>query len=86
MLTDKPVLYFDIGLRRIQTVFKDTIRRRCHYVPVDINGNLEEQIEYGMNTYADENTCYSNEEIGQYSIAQKETFKWHNLISNLIEG
>ena len=34
--TDKPVLFFDLGLRRLYPAALETVRQRCHYAVTDI--------------------------------------------------
>ena len=48
MLMDKPVIFLDIGLRRLAAEFLSTLKERCHYVSIDINGNLDDQLYEAM--------------------------------------
>ena len=68
-----PVIYFDIGLRRVTTAFSRDIMRRCKVVTIDMANNLEGQIVEGLSDYHQSGN-WSNTQLEKYSIAREETF------------
>ena len=73
MFTKVPVIYFDIGLRRVSTAFSRDIMRRCKVVTIDLANNLEDQIVDGLSDYHHSGN-WSNTQLEKYSIAREETF------------
>ena len=73
MFTKVPVIYFDIGLRRVSTAFSRDIMRRCKVVTIDLENNLEDQIVDGLSDYHHSGN-WSNTQLEKYSIAREETF------------
>ena len=41
--TNKPIIYFDIGLRNLEKDVLDIIKKRVYYFKVDLNVNLKKQ-------------------------------------------
>jgi hypothetical protein len=83
MLTDKPVIYFDIGLRRVKGDFMRVIKERCHYVKIDINGNLDLQLQGGISSFPSYDYCWSNLNVGKYCLLEKESFRWKDIFLTL---
>jgi hypothetical protein len=79
MLTNKPVIFFDIGLRRVTPEFLTVLKERCYYVPIDINGDLNDQIHGAINTFSNKDHCWSNLNIAKYCLSGKETFRWKDI-------
>lgn len=79
MLTDKPVIFFDIGLRRAKDDFMRVIKERCHYVTIDINGNLDLQLQGGIASFSSCDCCWSNLNVGKYCLLEKELFRWKDI-------
>ena len=69
MFTQVPVIYFDIGLRRVSTAFSRDIMRRCKVVTIDMANNLEDQIVDGLSDYHQSGN-WSNTQLEKYSIAR----------------
>ncbi len=43
--TDKPIIYFDIGLRRLEKHVLDTIKKRVYYYKINLNQSFEKQFQ-----------------------------------------
>jgi len=86
MLTDKPVVYCDIGLRRLTKRFLESLKERCHYITIDINGDLEQQLREGITSYSVRQRCWSNLNIGEYCISGNESFRWGSLFIQTLKG
>ena len=67
-LSDKPVVYFDLGLRRFDKEFSKALDRRCCRVSIDLNENLDAQLRHAMVRYNEGFGQSTNEEIAKYSI------------------
>ena len=39
--TDRPILYFDLGLRNLTSVYKNDVKKRCHYIEVSTISDSE---------------------------------------------
>lgn len=76
MLTSKPILYFDIGLRPVTDQFLATLKERCFYWKININANLNEQVETAIMEFSRGIHCGSNLNIAKYCLCKKETFSW----------
>ena len=49
--TNKPIVYFDLGLRNLTPEYKEDIRQRCHYIKVHNafdSGDIREEILYKL--------------------------------------
>ena len=79
MLTNKPIIFFDIGLRRVTAEFLTVLKERCYYEAIDINGDLNDQIHGAINMYSNKDHCRSNLNIAKYCLSQKETFRWRDI-------
>ena len=80
IVSDKPVIYFDIGLRRLSKEFEHDLHARCQYERIDIKGNLQEQIHDCLEKYTGANRSWSNIAIEKYIINNDEKFSWFELI------
>ena len=79
MLIDKPVIFLDIGLRRLAAEFLSTLKERCHYVSIDINGDLNDQLQDAMSSYSAANRCWSNQRLEKYCLSSHSTFRWKDV-------
>jgi len=68
MFTDKPVIYFDIGLRNMTPKFLNLIRKRCHYRTIDWSSDVYEQISDQLRSFHDRQGEWSNDGLEDYSI------------------
>ena len=74
LFSSAPVIYFDIGLRRLSNTFSSDLRERCVTVSIDISSNLKEQIKNGLETYRNSAGQWSNVQLAKYSIANPTTY------------
>ena len=80
MLSDKPVIYFDIGLRPLTTEFLRVLKKRCFYRQIDINGDLSEQLIEAFSRYQKSGHCGSNVDVAKYCFANPGTFSWRDTL------
>ena len=81
IVSEKPIIYFDIGLRRLSEGFERDLRARSQYERIDINGNLCEQIHDCLERYSRASRSWSNIDIEKYIINNDENFSWLELAS-----
>ena len=68
LFTEKPVIFFDLGLRNMNVGFMELLRARCNYTKIDMTGDMIEQIKNALKKYNESTTNYSNEVLKEYSI------------------
>jgi len=79
--SDKPVIFFDIGLRNLVSVYKEFLRRRCHYVDIDWGQNLQEQIGEALSKLMMTSITWDNSFLDSFSItSQTATPVWRELL------
>jgi hypothetical protein len=69
----------DIGLRRLAVEFLSTLKERCHYVSIDINGDLDDQITEAISSYSAEYSSWSNLGLENYCLSGHSTFRWKDI-------
>jgi hypothetical protein len=80
MLTDKPVIYLDIGLRPLTDQFLKVLKKRCFYWKIDINGDLAGQMNEAIAEFCKGGHCGSNLDIAKYCVANTPTFSWRETL------
>ena len=68
LFTEKPVIFFDLGLRNMNLGFMKLLRARCNYTKIDMTGDMIEQIKNALKQYNESTAIYSNEVLKEYSI------------------
>jgi hypothetical protein len=80
IVSDKPIIYFDIGLRKLSKTFERDLHARSQYERIDINGNFREQIHDCLEKYSRSRRRWSNINIEKYIINNNENFSWLELV------
>jgi len=86
VFSDKPVIYFNIGLRRLHPVFESALRRRCTTIDIDFEASWEPQIRTGLAQYDQTRHTVSNLEFGQYSLATQPDFGLWSTIADIMRS
>ena len=86
IFSDKPVIYFDIGLRNLDPEFEQDLRQRCTVLEIDFDMEWEEQIRAGLTRYASEGKTCSNTTLGQYSLCAQDDFSISSTIMDIIRS
>jgi len=84
IFSDKPVIYFDIGLRTLEPVFYRDLRTRCSIVNIDFRSDWEEQIRGGLSQYQVEKKSYSNIELEKYALCDLDEFSMSRTIFDIL--
>jgi hypothetical protein len=69
--SDRPVIFFDIGLRNLVSAYKDLVRSRCHYVDIDWGENLQDQINEALRDLMTVPIAWDNSFLHPFSITNQ---------------
>ena len=84
IFSDKPVIYFDIGLRNLNPAFARSLEQRCSIIPIDWGGVWEEQVRDGIEKYESEAREYSNRQLERFSICEHDQLRMRDVILDII--
>ena len=82
--SNKPVIYFDIGLRTLDTEFLRDLEQRCAIIDIDFSSSWEEQIRSGLSEYEAQAREYSNCLLPRYALCERDEFQIVRAISDII--
>jgi len=80
LVSDKPVIYFDIGLRRLHSEFDRDVKSRCEYARIDMDEQLNEQIEVALDHFWSANVKRDNTCMARFAICSREEFDWYKFL------
>ena len=84
VFSDKPVIFFDIGLRNMGSRYTELLRKRCHYRTIDLCEALSSQINEVLNSFVEEGNSWSNLSLKDYAIRKDNgDGVWPALVSTL---
>jgi len=86
VMSNKPVIYFDIGLRRLAPKFATDLRDRCEYAKISLSSDMRKQCADAMEKFWSADREWSNSEIFQYSMCEEEHFHWPSLFKAVSTG
>ena len=84
IFSNKPVIYFDIGLRTLEPAFYRDLEQRGTIVNIDFAMNWEEQIQLGLGRYRMEKKVCSNTALAKYALCDQEGFSMLGTIFDII--
>jgi hypothetical protein len=84
IFSDKPVIYFNIGLRTMDGDFHRDLESRCTLVNVDFEENWDDQILLGLSEYESEKKTCSNVELAEYALCDHNEFSMSKVIIDII--
>jgi hypothetical protein len=80
IFTDKPVLYFDIGLRNMSEEFREDLKRRVFFSQIDARANFGEQIRQAIEQFKQDDFEYTNTHLEMYSLTKEQIHEvWNPL-------
>ena len=85
LFSNKPVIYFDIGLRSLHPEFESELFRRGAVVKVDFRENWENQIAKGLEKYTDEQQSGSNVGLEKFAFAEHSHFSLGPTLVDIIQ-
>lgn len=86
LMSDKPVIYFDIGLRRLHPNFIKDLKSRCEYAKIDLAHNMEEQVRVALVCIRSAGVVRSNLAMAHYALCERPSFNWLELFSAAASG
>jgi hypothetical protein len=84
LFSEKPIIFFDLGLRRLTRRFKDAVRKRVFYWKVDLTRSFKDQIHAGMDAYKEADTQWSNLHLERLAICDTDNETLFNACRRLI--
>jgi hypothetical protein len=86
VFSNKPVIFFDIGLRNMGSRYTELLRKRCHYRTIDLCAALSSQINEVLNSFVEEGNSWSNLGLKDYAIRKDNgDGVWPALVSTLFK-
>ena len=84
VFSDKPVIFFDIGLRNMGSRYTELLLKRCHYRSIDLCEALSSQVNDVLDSFVEEGNSWSNLGLRDYAIrADNSDGVWPALVSTL---
>jgi len=71
IFTDKPVVYFDIGLRQMSKQFREDLQKRVFLSQIDTRVSFDEQIRQAIEQFRQDDFEYTNIHLEKYSFARE---------------
>lgn len=84
LFSDKPVIYFDIGLRTINSQFKSELEDRGSVYEIDFDRNWEEQIREALDRFQKIDRIFSNLGLAKYSLVESSEYSIRRTILDII--
>ena len=85
LFSDRPVIYFDIGLRELTEEFLTDLRSRAHVVSIDWSDDWIPQIREGINSYESGEQTHSNISLKKYALPQNSDFSMLESLVDLLK-
>ena len=86
LVSDKPVIYCDIGLRNLDKDFVNDLKMRCEYVKIDLDNIDPRLIKKRLSNALSSPNIYSNEVMRKYVFCESTEFSWPELFWQLHSG
>lgn len=86
IMSDKPLIYFDIGLRRLAPEFSRDLKNRCEYAKIDLSTDIRVQCANTIEKLWSSNREWSNSKMACYSLCKDERFSWLELLKAVSTG
>ena len=84
IFTDKPVLYFDIGLRNMSEEFREDLKRRVFFSNIDARANFGEQIRQAIEQFKQDDFEYTNTHLEKYSLTKEQIHEVWNPLRQIL--
>ena len=84
LFSEKPIIYFDIGLRNLQREFHSDLKERCAVIPINFDLDWAAQIRKGLERIKESKTIYKNTQLARYSLHGGSQLSVISRISDII--
>ena len=86
LVSDKPVIYFDIGLRRLHPKFVRELKSRCEHAKIDLNSDISRQVKATLARFWSGGASQTNTGIAPYALCEESQFSWFGLFKSVARG
>jgi hypothetical protein len=86
LASEKPVIYFDIGLRQLHPYFLSQLKKRCEYARIDLSGHRTYQVKEILASIWSKSIPRSNLDIVRFSVSRESKFDLVELFSAVNKG
>lgn len=86
LVSDKPVIYCDIGLRNLHPDFLRDLKNRCQYVKIDLSNLDRKPLTERFEEALSRRTSFGNAEMKKYVLCKSTEFSWAEMFSQLNSG
>ena len=86
LVSNKPVIYCDIGLRNLHPGFLNDLKNRCEYVKIDLENLDKNYLTIQLSEALSSQKSFSNEEIKKYVFCKSTKFSWMEIFLQLHSG
>jgi len=86
LVSNKPVIYCDIGLRQLHPQFMRDLKNRCEYVKIDLERELTPQLDNAFAKCWSDAAVRSNDGITPYVLCRQDSLDWVTLFRALDKG
>ena len=86
LVSNKPVIYCDIGLRNLHPGFLNDLKNRCEYVKIDLENLDKNYLTIQLSEALSSQKSFSNEEIKIYVFCKSTKFSWMEIFLQLHSG
>lgn len=86
LVSDRPVIYCDIGLRKLHPEFLEDLKKRCEYVKIDLENLDKSSLKVQLTGAISSQQSFSNEGIKKYVFCESSEFSWLRIFSRLHSG
>ncbi|MEK9943273.1 MAG: hypothetical protein VW771_12470, partial [Gammaproteobacteria bacterium] len=86
LVSDRPVIYCDIGLRKLHPEFLEDLKKRCEYVKIDLENLDKKLLKVQLIGAISSQQSFSNEGIKKYVFCESSEFSWPRIFSRLHSG
>jgi len=86
LVSNKPVIYCDIGLRNLHPDFLNHLKNRCEYVKIDLENLDKNYLTIQLSEALSSQKSFSNEGIKKYVFCKSNNFSWKEIFLRLNSG
>jgi len=86
LMSDKCVIYFDIGLRKLHPQFEIDLKERCKYSKISLAGDVPSQVKTVVEDFWSSKKRFSNDAMAKYCLCKEDYFSWMDLFLAVSAG
>ena len=86
LVSDKPVIYCDIGLRNLHPEFLEDLKKRCEYVKINLKDYDKNALREQLRETLLSSRTFNNEEMRKYVFCESTEFSWKEIFWQLNSG